>query len=59
MNILACMCIVVGSAVVSTFAFINLLTYGTPMMGIILFGCGACFVGGWIAIAMELDNGQA
>ena len=57
MNIFACMFMIVCSAIVSTFAFIDLLTYGTPMLGVILFGCGACFVGGWIAIAVELDNG--
>jgi hypothetical protein len=58
MNIFACMFMIVCSAIVSTFAFIDLFTYGTPMMGVILFGCGACFVGGWVAIAVELDNGQ-
>ena len=45
-----------SAAVSGIFAFLDLMQNGTPFMGVILFTCGVCFAGGWIAIAMELDD---
>lgn len=56
MYAISCVFMIMSSAIVSTFAFIDLMMYGTPMMGIILFGCGACFVGGWIELARKLSQ---
>jgi hypothetical protein len=53
MYLISCFFMIVSSAVCSVFAFIDLLAYGTPFMGIILFTCGVCFTGGWAAIAKE------
>ena len=53
MYIIGCFYMIVTAAVCSVFAFLNLLEYGTPFMGLILFACGVCFTGGWAAIAKE------
>ena len=57
MYIIGCFYMIVSAAVCSVFAFINLLAYGTPFMGIVLFACGVCFAGGWAAIAKEFCDG--
>lgn len=56
MYIIGCFFMIACSAVCSMFAFANLLAYGTPFMGFILFACGVCFAGGWAAIAMEFAD---
>jgi len=45
---------ITASAMCSLLAFMELMLTGAPLMGIVLFGCGACFVGGWILLAQEL-----
>ena len=47
---------VMASAICGIFAYIELATNGTPLMGIVLVGCGAAFVGGWVVIAHELSS---
>lgn len=47
--------IILVSVVCGMLAFINLLETGAPIMGLVLFGCGALFVGGWAFIAVEMD----
>lgn len=47
---------VMVSAICGIFAYMDLATNGTPLMGIVLFGCGAVFVGGWVVIAQELSS---
>ena len=56
MYIIGCFFMLLSAAVVGVFAFIDLMQNGTPFMGVILFTCGACFAGGWIAIAMEFAD---
>ena len=56
MYILGCFFMIMSSAFASVFAMIELMANGTPFMGLVLLACGACFVGGWAAIAMEFDN---
>ena len=56
MYIIGCFFMIACSAVCSMFAFANLLAYGTPFMGFVLFACGVCFAGGWAAIAMEFAD---
>ena len=53
MYILGCFFMIMSSAFASVFAMIELMANGTPFMGLILLACGACFVGGWAAIAMK------
>ena len=47
---------VIGSVFASLVAMIELIHNGTPFMGLVLLACGACFVGGIVAIAMEFSN---
>ena len=47
---------VIGSAFASVVAIIEWLANGTPFMGLVLLACGACFVGGIAALAMEFSN---
>ena len=56
LNISGYIFMIVIGALCGMMAFINLLQTGAPIMGIILFGCGAMFVGGWTLIAVELEN---
>ena len=56
MYIIGCFFMLLSAAVVGCFAMIDLMQNGTPFMGRILFTCGACFAGGWIAIAMEFAD---
>jgi len=56
MYILGCFFMIISSAFASVFAMIELMANGTPFMGLVLLACGACFVGGWAAIAMEFSD---
>jgi len=56
LNMIGYIWMIVVGAVCGMFAFITLLETGAPIMGIALFGCGACFTGGWALIAKEFDN---
>lgn len=56
MYILACFFMIMSSAFASVFAMIELMANGTPLMGLVLLACGACFAGGWMCIAMEFSD---
>ena len=56
MYIVGCFFMVIGSVFASLVAMIELIHNGTPFMGLVLLACGACFVGGWAAIAMEFSD---
>ena len=56
MYIVGCFFMVIGSAFASVVAIIEWLANGTPFMGLVLLACGACFVGGIAALAMEFSN---
>ena len=56
MYIVGCFFMVIGSVFASLVAMIELIHNGTPFMGLVLLACGACFVGGIVAIAMEFSN---
>jgi len=56
LNMIGYIWMVLVGAVCGLFAFMTLLQTGAPAMGIALFGCGACFTGGWILIAKELSD---
>lgn len=51
MYIMGLMFMIVSGAVCGTFAFIELHLTGAPLMGYVIAGSVACFVGGWIEIA--------
>tara|TARA_X000001382_G_scaffold112600_1_gene89931 strand:- start:1067 stop:1249 length:183 start_codon:yes stop_codon:yes gene_type:complete len=55
-NMLGYIWMILVGAVCGLFAFLTLLETGAPAMGIVLFGSGACFIGGWILVAGELKN---
>ena len=57
MYIIGCFWMMLLASVCTVFAFLHLLEYGTPFMGIVLFACGVCFAGGWAAIRKEFCNG--
>jgi|TARA_R100000353_G_scaffold2316_3_gene3443 hypothetical protein len=57
MYIIGCFWMMLSASVCSVFAFLHLLEYGTPFMGMVLFVCGVCFAGGWAAIAKEFCDG--
>ena len=56
LNMFGCVAMVVVGAVLGLMAFIDLMRTGAPLYGIVLFGCGALFVGGWALIAKELSD---
>ena len=45
--------IMVTGALVGVMATVSLAA-GVPGMGIVVVGCVACFIGGWIIIAKEM-----
>ena len=56
LNIMGYVYMILSGAVAGLMAFLKLLETGAPILGIALFGCGACFVGGWLLLAKELDD---
>ena len=56
LNMFCYVSMVVVAAVIGLMAFIDLMRTGAPMYGIVLFGCGALFVGGWALIAKEFED---
>jgi len=56
LNVVGYIWMIVVGAMCGTFAFFELLKTGAPILGLVLFGCGALFVGGWALLAMEFDN---
>jgi hypothetical protein len=55
-KIAGCMFMVVVSAFVSPFAFINLMETGGPIWAYALVACGVCFGGGWVAAAFYMEE---
>lgn len=51
MYIISLMFMIVSGAVCGMFAFIELHLTGAPLMGYVIAGSVACFVGGWVEIA--------
>lgn len=51
MYIMALMFMIASGAVCGMFGFIQLHETGAPIMGYVIAGSVACFVGGWIEIA--------
>ena len=51
MYMMALMFMIASGAVCGMFGFIQLHETGAPIMGYVIAGSVACFVGGWIEIA--------
>ena len=56
LNVVGYIWMIVVGAMCGTFAFIELLKTGAPILGLVLFGCGVMFMGGWALLAKELSD---
>lgn len=56
LNISGYIFMIVIGALCGMMAFINLLQTGAPIMGVVMFGCGAMLVGGWALLCEEYNN---
>lgn len=56
MYIIGLLFMVFVGALCGAIAFVELHITGAPIMGYVIAGSVACFVGGWIELARLLDN---
>ena len=56
MYIMGLLFMVFVGALCGAIAFVELHITGAPIMGYVIAGSVACFVGGWIELARILDN---
>jgi len=56
MYLLGCFFMLLVGTMIAPMAVIELLMFGTPIMGIVLAGCAACIVGGGLEIKRVLGS---